>query len=227
MTLQLSYSLEVLSSSHSRLIFLLNEKEVKSACQISNITNEMAASPSARSLKLNTVAQTPFALNTDFYGQSMRAECFDHALFFMCLFFMSEMRARELISFGSSVSPQVSPIQANVLAGPLSWLLTSFVSTQKIPVILAPEPFSPSKRKSNSVTEPGGRNKQLRLNKEGQKGKRKIAEAKACFLICTLHFDSSRSHPSEPAPRKIACVWSLLQKAQQSLPLLWNRSLAF
>lgn len=81
MTLQLSYSLEVLSSSHSRLIFLLNKKEVKSACQISNITNEMAASPSARSLKLNTVAQTPFALNIDFYGRSMRAECFDHALF--------------------------------------------------------------------------------------------------------------------------------------------------
>lgn len=81
MALQLSYSLEVLISSHCRLIFLLNKKKVKSACQISNITNEMAASPSAWSLKLNTVAQNPFALNIDFYGQSMRAEYFDHALF--------------------------------------------------------------------------------------------------------------------------------------------------
>lgn len=74
-------SLEVLISSHSGLIFLLNKKEVKSACQICSITNEMDASPSAWSLKLNTVAQTPFTLNIDVCGQSMRAECFDHGLF--------------------------------------------------------------------------------------------------------------------------------------------------
>lgn len=144
----------------------------------------------------------------------------------LCLFFLSEMRCRELLDFGSSVSPQVTPIQGNVLAGHWSCLLTSFASTQKIPVILAPEPFSPSKRKSNSMTEPWRLNKQLCLNKEGKKREEKVAEAKACFLICALQFDSSRSHPSEPALRKIACVWCVLQRAQQSFPLLRNRSLA-
>lgn len=80
MTLQLLYSQEVLNSSHCRLILTLIKKEVKS-CQISKITKDMAGLHSVWFLKLNIVAQDPFALNIDFCGWSMRAECFDHVLF--------------------------------------------------------------------------------------------------------------------------------------------------
>lgn len=98
-----------------------------------------------------------------------------------CPLFMSEMKGRELLCFGSSVSPQDAPIQGNALTGCLSWLLPSFTSTQKIPVILVSESFSPSKGKSNSMTELGRLSKQLHLNKEGQKGKRKLL-CKSMFL---------------------------------------------
>lgn len=102
----------------------------------------------------------------------------------LCLFFLSEMRCRELLNFGSSVSPQVTPIQGNVLAGHWSCLLTSFASTQKIPVILAPEPFSPSQRKSNSMTEPWRLNKQLCLNKEGKKGRESSWSKSVFSYLC-------------------------------------------
>lgn len=81
MTLQLLYIQEVLTNSCCRLILILTKKEVKFACQISNITKVMAALNSAWFSKLNIVAQVPFALNIDFCGWSMRAECFDHVLF--------------------------------------------------------------------------------------------------------------------------------------------------
>lgn len=146
----------------------------------------------------------------------------------LCLFFMSDMRDRELLHFGSSMSPQVSPIQGSALAGHLSWLLTSFASTHTTPpnpLVQAPEPFSLSKGKSTSVTEVEKLNKQLCLPKEGQR-QVTVAEAKASFLICALQFDSSRSHLSEPALRNNLCVMCAT-KGSAKPSLLWNRIPAF
>lgn len=75
------------------------------------------------------------------------------------------------------------------------------------------------------MTEPGRQNSSSFWIMKDKEGKRKPIEQKHVYLFVLWTLTPADNVLSKPLLRKIACVWCVVQKAQQSLPQLWNRSL--
>lgn len=123
---------------------------------------------------------------------------------------MSEMKDRELLHFGSSVSPQVAPIQENALTGCLAAFYPHLHQHKKYQWFWYQSLFLLQKENQTAwLNLEDWTSSSIWIKKD--KKKRESSWCKSCFCICALHFDSSGSrYPSEHDLRKIASMSCVL-----------------